>query len=143
MKKPYEKLSRRQFLKTAGKTAGGLWLASYLPPLLSGCGGGGQEAVQAKSIVAAVRTTTVADSVRRAVELSGVQKPAILDTLAAAYAEAGRFPEAVEAAQKAVDATRAGGNDQLAAMGEQLLNLFRSSKPYHEPAATPATSGPK
>ncbi|MCX5866552.1 MAG: DUF362 domain-containing protein [Proteobacteria bacterium] len=65
------KFTRRQFIKKAGTAAGGLWLSSHLPTLLSGCGGGGQEAVQAKSIVAAVRKTTVADSVRRAVELSG------------------------------------------------------------------------
>jgi len=69
MKKPCEQISRRQFIKKAGTAAGGLWLASYLPPFLSGCGG--QEAVQAKSIVAAARMSTVADSVRRAVELSG------------------------------------------------------------------------
>lgn len=71
MKKPGEKLNRRQFIKKAGTAAGGLWLSSYLPPLLSGCRGGGQEAVQAKSIVGAARMNTVADSVRRAVELSG------------------------------------------------------------------------
>ena len=33
---------------------------------------------------------------QRAVKLSGGQEPAILDTLAAAYAEAGRFADAVE-----------------------------------------------
>ena len=43
----------------------------------------------------------------RAVRLSGGQQPAILDTLAAAYAEAGRFPDAVQTAEKALElATR-------------------------------------
>jgi cytochrome c-type biogenesis protein CcmH/NrfG len=72
-----------------------------------------------------------------ACRLSGNAQPRALGTLAAAYAEAGRFPEAVEAAQKAVDTANAGGNPQLAAMSEQLLNLFRAGRPYHEPATTP------
>lgn len=78
-----------------------------------------------------------------ACRLSGNAQPRALGTLAAAYAEAGRFPEAVETAQKAADAARASGNDQLAAMSEQLVTLFRAGKPYHEPAATPAASTPK
>jgi protein O-mannosyl-transferase len=78
-----------------------------------------------------------------ACRLSGNAQPRPLGTLAVAYAEAGRFPEAVATAQKAVDAARADGNDQLAAMSEQLLALFRDGKPYHEPAATPAASSEK
>ena len=77
----------------------------------------------------------------RACRLSGNSQPRELGTLAAAYAEAGRFPEAVAAAQKAVDIARASGNAQLAAMGNQLLNLFRAGKPYHEPAGTAAQPG--
>ena len=67
-----------------------------------------------------------------ACRLSGYKEARTLGTLAAAYAEAGRFTEAVEAAQKAVEAARASGNAQLAAVGGQLLNLFRAGKPYHE-----------
>jgi Flp pilus assembly protein TadD len=78
-----------------------------------------------------------------ACRLSGNAQPPELGALAAAYAEAGRFPEAVETAQKAVDAARAGGNDQLAALGEQLLHLFRAGKPYHEPGASPTSPSPK
>jgi Flp pilus assembly protein TadD len=78
-----------------------------------------------------------------ACRITGGAQPQQLGTVAAAYAEAGRFPEAVAAAQKAVKAARAGGNDQLAAMGEQLLNLFRAGQPYREPATTPASAGPK
>ena len=78
-----------------------------------------------------------------ACRLSGNVQPRALGTLAVAYAEAGRFPEAVETAQKAVAAAKAGGNDQLAAMSEQLLNLFRSGKPYHEPASGPVSPSPK
>ena len=78
-----------------------------------------------------------------ACRLSGNAQPRELGTLAAAYAEAGRFPEAVEAAQKAMETARAGGDAQLAAMSEQLLTLFRSGKPYHEPASAPVSSSPK
>ena len=39
----------------------------------------------------------------RAVRLSGGREPAILDTLAAALAEAGRFPEAVQTARMALE----------------------------------------
>ena len=78
-----------------------------------------------------------------ACRLSGNSQPRELGTLAAAYAEAGRFPEAIATAQKAVDAARAGGNDQLAAMSEQLLALFRTGKPHHESAAPPVSPSPK
>ena len=40
---------------------------------------------------------------RRADQLSGGREPAILGTLAAAYAEAGRFPEALSTAQRALE----------------------------------------
>jgi tetratricopeptide (TPR) repeat protein len=76
------------------------------------------------------------DAVRlaeRACRLSGFKQPRELSALAAAYAEAGRFPDAVAAAQKAIDAARANGNAQLAAVGQQLLNLYRAGKPYHMP----------
>jgi len=74
---------------------------------------------------------------QNACRLSAYRQARELFTLAAAYAEARRFPEAVEAAQKSIEAANAGGNTQLAAVGGQLLALFRTSKPYHEPATTP------
>ena len=82
-----------------------------------------------------------ADSVRlaeHACRLSGYKEARELFTLSAAYADAGRFQEAVEAAQKSIDVARAGGNSQLVAIGGQMLTLFRAGKPYHEPPATPA-----
>jgi cytochrome c-type biogenesis protein CcmH/NrfG len=47
----------------------------------------------------------------------------ILDTLAAAYAEAGRFDEAVETAEKAVDLARSQGKKLLATDIEGRLRL--------------------
>jgi Flp pilus assembly protein TadD len=71
-----------------------------------------------------------------ACRLSGYKEAQTLGTLAAAYAEAGRFAEAVDAAQKAVDLARTGGDAHLAAVGGQLLKLFRAGQPYHEPPRT-------
>jgi protein O-mannosyl-transferase len=77
-----------------------------------------------------------ADAVRyaeQACRQTGFERAQILTTLAAAFAEAGRFTEAVGAAQKAAALARAGGNAQIAAINEQLLGLYRAGKPYHMP----------
>lgn len=61
-----------------------------------------------------------------------------LGTLAAAYAEAGRFDNAAATAEKAADLAARSGNDQFAAINRQLLQLYRSGKAYHEtPPAAP------
>lgn len=67
-------------------------------------------------------------------ELDTTQQPIILGTLAAAYAEAGRFSEAVITAQKAIDLATVAGLKELAARNLQLLELYRAGRPYHEPA---------
>jgi tetratricopeptide (TPR) repeat protein len=82
----------------------------------------------------AVRNGT--DAVRfaeQACRLTGYQRAQMLSALAAAYAEAGRYTEAVAATQKAIDLARAGGDARFAAMNEQLLSLYRAGKPYHIP----------
>ena len=68
--------------------------------------------------------------------LTEYQQAQMLGTLAAAYAEAGRFTEAVATAQKAIELARAGGDARFAAVNEQLLKLYRAGKPYHEPPPT-------
>jgi Flp pilus assembly protein TadD len=62
--------------------------------------------------------------------------PITMGTLAAAYAEAGRFPDAISTAEKAADLADAAGNAQFAAVNRQLLQLYRVGKPYHENPAT-------
>jgi len=69
----------------------------------------------------------------RACELTHYGEPLFLGTLAAAYAEAGRFPEAVTMAQKAEQLAASAGLTAVAAKNRQLLELYRSGKPYHEP----------
>jgi len=57
--------------------------------------------------------------------------PEFWDTLAAAYAESGRFDEAVTAAQTALDSIKAAPN--LTAEISRRLELYRSRQPYREP----------
>ena len=65
----------------------------------------------------------------RATELSGGRDPAILDTLAAAYAAAGRFEEAVRTAEAAEALFAAGSAPGPAAEVRARLNLYRAGKP--------------
>jgi tetratricopeptide (TPR) repeat protein len=60
------------------------------------------------------------------------RNPALLDTLAAAYAEAGRFPEAINAAQEALALARTTGDEAAAARAENLLGCFQSGRPFRE-----------
>jgi len=72
----------------------------------------------------------------RACELTQYGEPLYLETVAAAYAEAGRFPEAVTTAEKAEQLATTAGLTAVAAKNRQLLELYRAGKPYHEPAPT-------
>ncbi len=64
--------------------------------------------------------------------LTGEQQAVPLGTLAAAYAEAGRFADAEAAAKRAIALARASGNARFATINEQLLQLYQAGKPYHE-----------
>ena len=56
-----------------------------------------------------------------------------MGTLAASYAEAGRFEEAVTTARKARELALAGGLKDLAQKNQQLIELFGARQPYREP----------
>ena len=71
---------------------------------------------------------------QQACELTRFQRPMLVGTLAAAYAEAGRFDEAIATAQKARDLALASGQNDLAAQNQKLLELYQTRQPYHEPA---------
>jgi Flp pilus assembly protein TadD len=73
----------------------------------------------------------------RACELTQHDWPMFLGTLAASYAEAGRFPEAIQTAEKAERMARERGFDDLAKRNAELLELYRAGKPYREAAPTP------
>ena len=74
---------------------------------------------------------------RRASELTGYKDPVILDTLAAAYAAAGRFDEAVSMAQKALDLARADFPEETIRELSERLDLFRQAKPYRKSMVAP------
>jgi tetratricopeptide (TPR) repeat protein len=64
--------------------------------------------------------------------LTQYQKPPFLSTLAAAYAEAGRYVEAVKIAERARAAAFASGATDLSAKDQELIELFKSGKPYRQ-----------
>jgi tetratricopeptide (TPR) repeat protein len=69
------------------------------------------------------------DSATRACELTAWKDPSPIETLAAAYAEAGNFEKAVEYEEKALGlATDASAKQQL----EDRLALYKSRKPYRQ-----------
>jgi tetratricopeptide (TPR) repeat protein len=68
----------------------------------------------------------------RACELTQYKQIMLLGTLAAAYAEAGRFNDAVATAQKACDLAAQQGETNLLQKNQELLGLYREHKPYRE-----------
>jgi len=66
---------------------------------------------------------------QRAVELTRGEQPAFLGTLAAAYAESGRFAEAIATGEKARALALASGQRELVAANEKLLEQYRVGKP--------------
>lgn len=64
-----------------------------------------------------------------AVELAGRKDALALDTLGAAYAEAGRFREAVRAAEEALNASAAQGDAAMVEAVKMRTGLYRASLP--------------
>jgi Tfp pilus assembly protein PilF len=76
----------------------------------------------------------------RACQLTERRDAGVLDTLAAAYAAAGRFGEAVLTAQQAVGLAVAAGQKELAKDIQGRLKLYEAGQPFRrKPAATPDT----
>ena len=73
---------------------------------------------------------------QRACELTNYQDPGSADILAAAYAAAGRFDDAVATAEKAVQLTASGDNKQRHQATLNRLQLYRQQKPYRQPSYT-------
>ena len=68
----------------------------------------------------------------RAVELTRTNNVGALDTLAAAYAEAGRFTEAVATAQTAAALALAAGQSPLAADIQKRRQGYEAGRPFRE-----------
>ena len=67
----------------------------------------------------------------RARDRSPEPQAVLYSTLAAAYAEAGRFPEAVAAGQRAVALARAAGESAGAERYAQQLADYRTGRAFH------------
>jgi cytochrome c-type biogenesis protein CcmH/NrfG len=73
----------------------------------------------------------------RACKLTHNEQAFFIGTLATAYAEAGNYDAAVNAAQKARDVALAHGQKEVAASNERLMETYKSGRAFHE-AAHPA-----
>jgi arylsulfatase A-like enzyme/Flp pilus assembly protein TadD len=69
---------------------------------------------------------------QRACELANQKNAGFLDTLAAAYAAAGRFDDAAATAEKAVQLIASGDNKQRLQKVRERLELYRQGKPYRK-----------
>jgi Flp pilus assembly protein TadD len=72
----------------------------------------------------------------RACALTSYKQPTFLGTLAAAYAEAGRFTEAIITAQNAITLATETGDTATAEANRKLLQLYQDKKPYREEVRT-------
>jgi tetratricopeptide (TPR) repeat protein len=68
----------------------------------------------------------------RACALTGGNDPRFLGTLDAAYAENGRFEEAIQAAERTRQAARAAGQAELAQAAEARIEIYRARQPFHQ-----------
>jgi len=70
---------------------------------------------------------------QKACQLTNNSSPDLLDTLAVAYAATGRFTQAVETADKALELALSAKQYELADKIKQHLELYQSQQPYYEP----------
>jgi hypothetical protein len=68
----------------------------------------------------------------RAAQLTGGRDVKVLDTLAAAFAEAGRFPEALAAARRALEMATRRNLPEVAQELRRRLTLYEAQRPFHE-----------
>lgn len=66
----------------------------------------------------------------KACELTQYSNSSTLSTLAAAYAESGRFDEAVAAAEKSSALATSRGETTIIAGNQQMLKSFRQKRPF-------------
>ncbi len=81
---------------------------------------------------------------QRANRLCGGRRPDVLNTLAAAYAEAGRFPEALTTARKALDLATQQHDQPLVDVLRSRIKLYEAGRPYRQtlPASAPLLPKP-
>jgi Flp pilus assembly protein TadD len=75
----------------------------------------------------------------QAAQLSSGRNPMVLRTLAAAYAESGRFPEAIATAQRGAEVAIKQGNSALAGELQSNIALYQTNSPLRDTRAVDAT----
>lgn len=70
---------------------------------------------------------------KQACQATAYERPEFLDTLAAAYAEVGRFDEAQAAARQALERLQGAPKDHVGAVTARL-ELYQNHKPYRDAA---------
>ncbi len=100
------------------------WMLATLPPAQGG------NPIRAVSLA------------QQACEITGNRAPGDLDTLAVAYAAAGRFDDAIATARKAIDLARPAGQAELVKEIQARLELYRSGRTYSPPAAATSPDSP-
>ena len=86
----------------------------------------------AATFVLALLSKPTVELARQANELTGGKNPVVLHTLAAAFAEAGRFSDAIRTAQAAIELAQAAGQQDLAARLKDELKRYEAGLPLHQ-----------
>jgi cytochrome c-type biogenesis protein CcmH/NrfG len=76
----------------------------------------------------------------QAVRISGNRIAILYRTLAAAYAEAGRFSEAIQTAQRGIELAASQGNSGLVTELQGAIALYQEQQPLRDPSLTNASS---
>jgi tetratricopeptide (TPR) repeat protein len=76
----------------------------------------------------------------RACALTGYLNPNLLDTLAAAQAEAGQFPAAITTTERVDKLLATSDNSSAQQRNQRLSECFRAGRPFRQPAAPPKTN---
>lgn len=76
--------------------------------------------------------TEAVELAERCCQLSGYRISATLDTLAAAYAETGRFPEAITQVKRAIEIATSQGDTKMVKDLNIRLQAYESGKPWRE-----------
>jgi len=78
----------------------------------------------------------------QAMRISGGRIPIIFRTLAAAYAENGRFSEAIQTAQRGIELANSRGNSGLATELQSNIVLYQERQPLRDHSLTNGSSSP-
>ncbi len=70
---------------------------------------------------------------RRAAQLTAGKNPMALDALAAAYAETGKFADAIQTARTALDLARQANDEAVMDSLKDRIALYEEGKPFRSP----------